>query len=71
MLRATSTVVVPQSSWQLVTFPPLGLMVAFTVAAVWEMADAGLLVTVGAFGSVVNVWSSPFVVPPALVPTTR
>ena len=40
----------PYSSLHSVTSPPLGLTVAFRVAAVWAIDDAGFVTTVGGFG---------------------
>ncbi len=58
---------VPYSNSHLLTSPPLGFTVAFSVAVVWVTDDAALVTTVGAFGSVLNVSSEPLLVPPALV----
>ena len=57
----------PYSNSHLLTSPPLGLTVAFSVAVVWVIDDAGLVTTVGGFGSVVNVSSEPVFVPPEFV----
>ena len=57
----------PYSSLHSVTSPPLGLTVAFRVAAVCVIADAAFVRTVGGFGRVLNVSSEPLLVPPALV----
>jgi hypothetical protein len=54
-----------------VTFPPLGFTVAFKVAEVCMIDDALPVTTVGRFGSVVNVASSPLLVPAALVAEIR
>ncbi len=59
----------PYSSSHAVTFPPFGLTVALRVAVVWVIAEAGLVSTVGAFGSVVSVSSAPLLVPEAFVAT--
>ena len=57
----------PYSNLHSLTSPPLGLTVAFSVAVVWVTAEAALVTTVGAFGSVLSVRSEPLLVPPALV----
>jgi len=41
--------------------------VAFSVAVVGAIGEAGLVTTAGGFGSVLNVSSCPLLVPPALV----
>jgi hypothetical protein len=64
-------VVVPYSSLHSVTSPPFGLTVALSVAVVDPTDDAASVTTVGALGSVLNVWSEPLLVPPALVAETR
>ena len=57
----------PYSNSHSLTSPPLGLTVAFRVAVVCAIGEAGLVTTVGAFGSVLSVSSEPLLVPPALV----
>ena len=51
--------------------PPLGFTIAFNVAEVCVTDDATPVSTVGEFGSALNVWSLPSLVPPALVATIR
>jgi hypothetical protein len=63
--------VLPYSSRQLLTFPPLGFTLAFSVAAVCVIDEAEPVVTVGAFGNVFNVASLPWLVPPAFVAEIR
>ncbi len=58
---------VPYSNSQLLTSPPLGLTVALSVAVVWVIGEAGVVTTVGGFGSVLKVSSEPLLVPPAFV----
>ena len=60
----------PYSNVQALTSPPLGFTVAFNVAALCVIADAAFVTTVGGFGSVLNVWSEPLLVPPAFVAET-
>ena len=57
----------PYSNLHSLTSPPLGFTVAFSVAVVWVTAEAAVVTTVGALGSVLNVSSEPLLVPPALV----
>src|SRR5271165_644808 len=57
----------PYSNSHLLTSPPLGLTVAFSVAEVCVTDEAALVTTVGAFGSVLKVSSEPLLVPPAFV----
>ena len=64
-------VVGPYSKLHSVPAPPLGFTVAFTVAVVEAIDDAGLVSTAGAFGSVVKLASEPLLVPPVLTATTR
>jgi hypothetical protein len=61
----------PYSSRQLVTFPPFGLTVAFKVTVVCAIDEAEPVVTVGGLGSVLNVASAPWLLPPAFVAITR
>lgn len=62
---------VPYSKWQSLTPPSLGLTVAFNVAEVGVTDDTAPVTTAGAFGSAVNVWSAPGLMPPELVETIR
>ena len=57
----------PYSNSHFVTSPPLGLTVAFSVAVVAVTAEAAVVTTVGALGSVLSVSSEPLLVPPAFV----
>ena len=57
----------PYSNSHFVTSPPFGFTVAFSVAVVCATAEAALVTTVGALGSVLNVSSAPLLVPPAFV----
>ena len=62
---------VPHSNLQSVTFPPLGLTVAFSVADVLAISVAFSVTTVGAFGSVLSVSSEPLLVPEEFVAEMR
>jgi hypothetical protein len=64
-------VLVPYSNEHSPASDPFGLTVAFNVAEVAATADAASVTTVGAFDSVVSVWSVPTLVPPAFVADTR
>ena len=62
----------PYSSLHSLTSPPLGFTLAFEVADVCvTLPTAAPVVTVGGLGSVLNVWSLPLLVPPALVAEMR
>ncbi len=61
--------VVPYSSLHSVTSPPFGLTVAFRVAVVWAIAEAGFVSTVGGFGQRLEGFVSPLLVPAELVAT--
>src|SRR5437879_5941816 len=56
---------------QSLSAPPLGLTVPFSVAEVCVSADAAPVMALGAADAVVNVWSAPEPVPPALLATIR
>ena len=60
----------PYSSVHALTCPPFGFTVALSVAAVRVTEDAAPETTVGGFGSVMSVWSEPWLVPPAFVAET-
>jgi len=61
----------PYSNLHSLTWTPLGLTVAFSVAEVWVTAEAAPVTTVGGGGnSVVKVWSLPLLVPPTFFATT-
>jgi hypothetical protein len=59
--------VFPYSSRQLLTFPPLGFTLAFSVAAVCVIDEAEPVLTVGGLGSVFSEASLPWFVPPPFV----
>ena len=59
----------PNSKRHSLTWIPLGLTVALTVAEVWVTAEAGSVTTIGTV--VANDWSAPVLAPPAFFAKIR